>query len=98
MNPYIAQANQQSVPVYNRYLNQELTELSAQKAIIKEVRGLGLMKGIELSAPAAPYIKALQEAGILVIPSGEFVIRLLPPLILQEEDIDALMDALKRIL
>ncbi len=50
------------------YLDKALSELAAQKVVIKEVRGLGLMKGIELSVPAAYYINALQEAGIIVIP------------------------------
>ena len=51
------------------YLDKALSELAAQKVVIKEVRGLGLMKGIELSVPAAYYINALQEAGIIVISS-----------------------------
>ena len=73
------------------YLDKALSELAAQKVVIKEVRGLGLMKGIELSVPAAYYINSLQEAGIIVIPSGSHVIRLLPPLILEKEHIDALL-------
>jgi acetylornithine/succinyldiaminopimelate/putrescine aminotransferase len=48
--------------------------------------------------PAAHFINALQEAGIIVIPSGSHVIRLLPPLILQKEHIDVLVNALKTIL
>ena len=64
----------------------------------KEIRGLGLMKGIELTVPAAPYIKALQESGIIVIPSGSHVIRLLPPLILQTEHIDEFINVLRQTL
>ncbi|WP_455682685.1 aspartate aminotransferase family protein [Thomasclavelia sp.] len=80
------------------YLDQALTTLASKKEIITEIRGLGLMKGIELSIPVAPYIKALQEAGIIVIPSGSHVIRLLPPLILQKNDIDRLIQTLEGIL
>ncbi len=80
------------------YLDQALTTLASKKEIITEIRGLGLMKGIELSVPVAPYIKALQEAGIIVIPSGSHVIRLLPPLILQKNDIDRLIQTLEVIL
>lgn len=80
------------------YLDQKLLELASQKAIIKEVRGLGLMKGIELSVPAAPYIQSLQESGILVIPSGTRVIRLLPPLILQKHHINELVSIFHHIL
>ena len=57
-----------NVRAMTTYLDKALSELAAQKVVIKEVRGLGLMKGIELSVPAAYYINALQEAGIIVIP------------------------------
>ena len=87
-----------NVRAMTTYLDKALSELAAQKVVIKEVRGLGLMKGIELSVPAAYYINALQEAGIIVIPSGSHVIRLLPPLILEKEHIDALLYVLKKIL
>lgn len=70
------------------YLDLVLLDLADRSSLIKEIRGLGLMKGIELSVAAAPYIKALQESGIIVIPSGTNVIRLLPPLVLQKEHID----------
>lgn len=76
------------------YLDQALKELAEKKSIIKEIRGLGLMKGIELSVPAKPYIEALQKEGILVIPSGTNVIRLLPPLILEEEHVNILIQVL----
>ena len=76
------------------YLDQALKDLAEKKSIVKEIRGLGLMKGIELSVPAKPYIEALQKEGILVIPSGTNVIRLLPPLILEEEHVNILIQAL----
>ena len=75
-------------------MDQALKELAEKKSIIKEIRGLGLMKGIELSVPANPYIEALQKEGILVIPSGTNVIRLLPPLILEEEHVNILIQVL----
>ena len=63
------------------YLDTRLLKLLEETSLITEIRDLGLMKGIELTVPAAPYIKALQASGIIVIPSGTHVIRLLPPLI-----------------
>lgn len=80
------------------YLDARLSKLLEETSLIKEIRGLGLMKGIELTVPAAPYIKALQESGIIVIPSGTHVIRLLPPLILQKEHIDTLIYTLMNLL
>ena len=56
------------------------------------------MKGIELFDTANHYIEKLQELGIIVIPSGNNVIRLLPPLVIKEEHVDMLIQALKRIL
>jgi len=47
---------------------------------IREVRGRGLMLGIETAGPAAPYVEALRQAGLLAILTGENVIRLVPPL------------------
>lgn len=86
------------VNVMTLYLDNALRALACEKAVIKEVRGIGLMKGIELFVPAGPVIEALQKEGILVIPSGSHVIRLLPPLILIEEHIDILVQALREIL
>lgn len=80
------------------YLDTRLSKLLEETSLIKEIRGLGLMKGIELTVPAAPYIKALQASGIIVIPSGTHVIRLLPPLILQKEHIDEFINALHQTL
>lgn len=87
-----------NVNAMTAYLDEKLSKLVAQKSVIQEVRGLGLMKGIELSVPAAPYVKALQEYGILVIPSGTHVIRLLPPLILQRGHINELVQTMEKIL
>jgi acetylornithine/LysW-gamma-L-lysine aminotransferase len=65
---------------------------------IREVRGRGYMIGIELTEPAAPYIAAAQERGLLVLNAGVNVIRLLPPLVLTEEDITLATMILKEIL
>lgn len=81
-----------------RYMDQALEDWAGRNAIVREIRGLGLMKGIELREPAGPVIQALQQAGVLVIPSGTHVIRLLPPLILQEEHVDQLIQALDSVM
>jgi acetylornithine/LysW-gamma-L-lysine aminotransferase len=65
---------------------------------IREVRGLGLMVGIELKHKVAPYIKALQEKRILALNAGMTVIRLLPPLVISYEQIDHLVDVLVQVL
>lgn len=71
-----------------RQFQQELRSLAASQPLIREVRGAGLMIGIELASPKAAAVKALMfEKGYLVGSVGESVIRLLPPLILPEDAI-----------
>jgi LysW-gamma-L-lysine/LysW-L-ornithine aminotransferase len=65
---------------------------------IREVRGMGLMIGIELKEKVAPYIKELQEKKILALNAGMTVIRLLPPLVISYQQIDHLVDMLTEVL
>jgi acetylornithine aminotransferase/acetylornithine/N-succinyldiaminopimelate aminotransferase len=51
--------------------------------VVKEVRGRGLLVGVELARPAAPVVDACREAGLLVLSAGEKVVRLAPPLIVE---------------
>ena len=55
---------------------------------VKGVRGLGLMVGIELTIDATPVIQRARERGLLVLPAGPRVVRLLPPLIVTGEMVD----------
>lgn len=55
---------------------------------VKEIRGLGLMAGIEMSAEVQPILTALRKAGLIALPAGEKVIRLLPPLNVSQEEIE----------
>lgn len=57
--------------------------------VVRSVRGVGLMIGIELSEPAAPRVAAALERGLLVCSAGERVVRLLPPLAIEPADLDA---------
>lgn len=53
----------------------------------REVRGRGFMIGIELRGKVAPVLKTLQERGVLALPAGPSVLRLLPPLVISDEDL-----------
>ncbi|HQU35458.1 MAG TPA: aspartate aminotransferase family protein [Anaerolineales bacterium] len=79
-----------------KYLMEKLKAI--QSPNIREVRGLGLMVGIEMKQKVAPYIKALQEANIIALNAGMTVIRLLPPLVITYEQLDHLVDALTEVL
>jgi acetylornithine/LysW-gamma-L-lysine aminotransferase len=78
------------------YLMDKLKQIEAP--IIREVRGMGLMIGIELKQKVAPYIKALQEKKIIALNAGMTVIRLLPPLVISYEQIDNLVNVLTDVL
>lgn len=55
---------------------------------VREVRGRGLMVGLELKEKAAPIIASLRQAGVLTISGGATVIRFLPPLVIEEAQVD----------
>jgi acetylornithine/LysW-gamma-L-lysine aminotransferase len=78
------------------YLIQKLKAIPSP--LIREVRGLGLMIGIELKQKAAPYLKALQEKHVIALNAGLNVIRLLPPLVISYEQIDQVVDTLEDVL
>jgi acetylornithine/LysW-gamma-L-lysine aminotransferase len=63
-------------------------------AVVREVRGLGLMIGVELRTRARPYVQALLDRGLIVLPTGATVIRLLPPLVIEMAEIDAVVERL----
>ncbi|MDM7924630.1 MAG: acetylornithine/succinylornithine family transaminase [bacterium] len=78
------------------YLMKKLN--SIHSGLIREIRGLGLMIGIELKEKAKPFIQALTEKGVLTLPSGMTVIRLLPPLTIPTEDLDFVAQKLGEVL
>jgi acetylornithine/LysW-gamma-L-lysine aminotransferase len=78
------------------YFLKELRDFKSSK--IREVRGLGLMLGIELKEKAGPYVQKLMEKGVIVLLAGATVIRLLPPLVITKEEIDTVVEALKETL
>lgn len=68
------------------YLMARLAALESDH--IGEIRGRGLLIGVDLDMPAAPLMAAARERGLLIINAGEHVLRLAPPLIVQQDDID----------
>ncbi|MGA9224964.1 MAG: acetylornithine transaminase [Mesobacillus sp.] len=70
------------------YLFESLHKRLGQLDIVKEIRGLGLMAGIEMTTDVQPILAALRKAGLVALPAGEKVIRLLPPLNVSQEEIE----------
>jgi len=65
---------------------------------IAEVRGLGLMVGVEFHGEAGPVLKGLRERGLLATKAGDRVLRLLPPLVVARADVKAFLVALEAVL
>lgn len=78
------------------YMMEKLRQI--ESPLIREVRGMGLMVGIELKQKVAPYLKALQEKRVIALNAGMTVLRLLPPLVITYEQIDRLVSALEDVL
>jgi acetylornithine/LysW-gamma-L-lysine aminotransferase len=66
--------------------------------MVREIRQIGLMIGIELRVKPKEYILKLMEEGILALPAGMTVVRLLPPLTIEYELLDKVCDVLTKIL
>jgi acetylornithine/N-succinyldiaminopimelate aminotransferase len=77
------------------YLSKRLSVLQEEIAVIKEVRGLGLMWGLELTEEGAPVVAACRERGLLLNCTQGNVIRLLPPLVVTSRELDAALAILK---
>ncbi|MGM0652475.1 MAG: aminotransferase class III-fold pyridoxal phosphate-dependent enzyme, partial [Bacillota bacterium] len=77
------------------YFVRELKNI--ENPVIKEVRGKGLMVGIELKEKARPYCEKLMQLGLLAKETHENVIRLAPPLIINKEDLEWAIDKLKQV-
>jgi acetylornithine/LysW-gamma-L-lysine aminotransferase len=78
------------------YLMDKLRQIDSP--LIREVRGMGLMVGVELKQKVAPYLKALQDRNILALNAGMTVLRLLPPLVISYKQIDRVVSALEEVL
>lgn len=80
------------------YLIEKLKGLQEKIPSIVDVRGMGLLVGVELDHLGAKYVKAMLEKGFLINCTKEKVIRLIPPLIVTNEEIDQLVQALEEVL
>ena len=66
--------------------------------VVREVRGLGLMVGVELRGRAAPYLAELAGRGVLALTAGANVIRFLPPLVIQAAEVDTVVAQVAAVL
>ncbi len=81
-----------------KYFKSQLEALQAKHKIIKEVRGLGLMLGMELRFDVHNVILKALDRGVLVLDAGRTVVRLLPPLVIEKAQIDKAIAVLDTVL
>jgi acetylornithine/succinyldiaminopimelate/putrescine aminotransferase len=77
-----------------QHLERRLHDLAARHPTVREVRGCGLMRGLDLDRPAAPVVDAARERGLLVNGTARTVVRLLPPLTITDQEIDRAVERL----
>jgi predicted acetylornithine/succinylornithine family transaminase len=80
------------------YMKKGLMGMAARRDAVKDVRGKGLLVGVQLAAGAAEVVRDALDAGFLISMAAGNVLRFAPPLIITEEEIDSLVEALDRIL
>ncbi len=80
------------------WLETRLARLKARSPRVVEVRGRGLMWGVELGEPAAPFVTAARERGLLVVTAGPQVVRLVPPLVVTEQELERGVSILETVL
>ena len=85
-----------SVRETGAYLQERLVEINSPH--IKEVRGRGLMVGVELDIEAGPIVDKAYEQNLLILNAGTNVLRLVPPLIAQKADVDKFIEKFTAVL
>lgn len=80
------------------YLSEKLTGLMDKYGFISELRGTGLMLGLEFNIPVKDIVQKAIDAGLILISAGSNVIRFLPPLIIEEKHVDEMIEILDGIL
>ncbi len=69
-----------------------------QSGKIRQVRGRGLMIGVELKERITPTLRALQERGVLILPAGATTFRILPPMIWDQPQVEEFLSAAEAVL
>jgi len=80
------------------YFLKKLEELKKKHSIINEVRGKGLIIGVELSIPGENIVKEVMEKGVLINCTNGNILRFVPPLIIDKKDVDCVIDILDEVI
>jgi acetylornithine/N-succinyldiaminopimelate aminotransferase len=88
----------QHVTQVGGYLQQQLKTLTERYSVAREVRGRGLIQGLQLNIPARPIVEQALVEGVLFNSTQDTVLRFLPPFLLEEKHVDKGIRTLKRVL
>jgi len=81
-----------------RYFKGKLEDLAEKYRIVREVRGLGLMLGMEMRFDVYNILLGCMDQGVLVLDAGRNVLRFLPPLVIEKEQIDRVVEVLDTVM
>ena len=79
------------------YFKEELQSLQTRSEIIREVRGLGLMIGVEFRFDVLNILNKSMNKGVLILDAGRNILRFLPPLVIEKEQIDTVISVLDKV-
>lgn len=95
---YLVQENIPELASKNgKYLIERLQEIASHTEEIVEIRGKGLLLGIVVTGEAISYVSKAREQQVLVLPAGPNVVRVLPPLTTNKEEMDEFVSVIKNI-
>lgn len=80
------------------YMEEQLKKLVEDYDCVVEQRGLGLIRGIKLSGPVGEVVKKAMKEGLLIISARSDVIRLVPPLVIEKDHVDEMIEKLRKVL
>ena len=87
-----------SVKENGEWLGEQLAGIARRSGKVRAVRGMGYMWGVDVVEPAAEVVARGWDAGLLVITAGEHTLRLLPPLVIEREDLQRGLTILEKII
>jgi len=85
-----------NVNTVSKYLTEKLNELKKKHSEIIDVRGMGLIQGIELNVPAGDIVKKALDNGLILFAAGANIIRFVPPLVITKENVDEMIAILDK--
>lgn len=80
------------------WLRDELERMSQRHPVIRGIRGLGLMIGVQLNQPAPPVVQRLLEEGVVANATADTVLRLVPPLNISKSDLEIVVQKIEKII